>query len=352
MNQIFHPLLALLASATDRELAKYIEYLKQENKILRARIPGQVHTRVEERQRLLKYGKVIGRAIEELITIVTPGTFYRWCRQEQSARNPNPKGGQRKPRVIRELVIKIANQTGFGLTRIIGELRKLGIKRISRQTVRNILKEEGIQSGPDRSSDTWNEFIKRHGETLWACDFFSVNTVTKRGLRSMYVLVFLCMKSREVIASSATEHPNSAWVSEQANIFLDETANRESKPAILLHDGDKKFCTKFVATLHNRGVRASKLPKCSPNLNGRCERVIQTIKLECLAKFIIFGKRHLDYLVSEFVEYYNRHRAHSARDSLPPIRIPPDEIDVLSFQDIQVKSHVGGLVKSFEKKAA
>lgn len=113
-----------MASVTDRQLAKYVKYLKQENKILRARIPGQIHTRKDEREKLLRFGKQLGRAIEELITIVTPSTFYRWVRQEeQGTVNQNPKGGQRKPREIRELVIEIARQTGFGYTRIIGELR-------------------------------------------------------------------------------------------------------------------------------------------------------------------------------------------------------------------------------------
>ena len=71
----------MIASATNNELAKYVEYLKEENKILRARIPSQIHTKPEERSRLLKFGKVIGRAIEELMTIVTPATFYRWVRE-------------------------------------------------------------------------------------------------------------------------------------------------------------------------------------------------------------------------------------------------------------------------------
>jgi len=126
MPQIFHPLLALIASATNNELARYVEYLKEENKILRARIPGQIHTRPEERERLLKFGKVIGRAIEELITIVIPSTFYRWVRDEKNGKPKpkNPKGGQRKPKEIRELVLKIATVTGFGLTRILGEMRK------------------------------------------------------------------------------------------------------------------------------------------------------------------------------------------------------------------------------------
>ena len=288
MTEIFHPLLALIASATDSELAKYVEYLKEENRILRARIPGQIHTKPHERERLLKLGKVIGRAIEELITIVSPATFYRWVRDEKTGKPKpkNPKGGRRKPQEIRDLVVEIAKTTGFGYTRIIGELRKLGIKKISRQTVRNILKEEGIEPGPDRTSDTWDNFIKRHAETLWAVDFFSVKTVTMHGLRDMYVMVWLCMTSREVIVSSSTEHPNSAWVTEQADLFLDHTAGREKKPDIVMHDLDTKFTKEFTAALKARGLRTNPLPKASPNLNGRCERFIQTIKQECLSKFI------------------------------------------------------------------
>ena len=88
------------------------------------------------------------------------------------------------------------------------------------------------------------------------------------------------------------------------------------------------------------------------NLNGRCERFIQTIKLECLAKFIIVEKRHLDYLLCEFTEYYNTVRSHMERDHLPPRRDVPDEIETLELDQIEINSHVGGLVKSFARKAA
>ena len=116
--KIFHPLLALIASASNNELAKYVEFLKEENKILRSRIPGQVHTKPDERSRLIKLGKALGQAIEELITLVAPSTFYRWCRDEHSGKKKlNPKGGQRKPREIREFVIEIAKTTGFGCTK-------------------------------------------------------------------------------------------------------------------------------------------------------------------------------------------------------------------------------------------
>ena len=352
VTKVFHPLLALIASASDKELAKYVQYLKEENKILRARIPGQIHTRPTERERLLKFGKPLGRAIEELITIVNPKTFYRWTREGDAKRTTNPKGGQRKPRELRELVLRIATTTGFGYTRIIGELRKLGIKKISRQTVRNILKEEGIEPGPDRTSDSWSEFLQRHGETLWACDFFSVKAVTPRGLRDMYILAFLCLKSREVILSDSTEHPNSAWVTRQAEMFIDETCDRDEKPSILMHDLDTKFTKQFVTKLRDHGVRTNALPKASPNLNGRCERFIGTIRWECLDKFLIFGKRHLDHLLSEFASYYNERRSHSERDNLPPRRKILDEVEFIPHDEIEVKSYVGGLVKSFERRAA
>lgn len=352
--KIFHPLLSLIASATNNELARYVEFLKEENKILRSRIRGQVHTKPDERSRLVKLGKALGQAIEELITLVTPSTFYRWCREEESGKKkPNPKGGQRKPRELRELVIEIAKTTGFGYTRIIGELRKLGIKGISRQTVRNILKEEGIVPGPDRTSDCWNNFIKRHAETLWAVDFFSVKAVTARGLRDMYLVAFLCLETREVIVSTSTEHPNSAWVVEQTKEFLDQTMNRDKKPSIVLHDRDAKFTKEFTATLKAKGVRTNVLPVAAPNLNGRVERFGQTLKYECLFKFILFGKRHLDHVVAEFVDYYNRRRSHMERGHLPPMRKrAPKSVRKLSRDKIEVRSYVGGLVHSFERKAA
>ncbi|WP_459556742.1 hypothetical protein [Lacunimicrobium album] len=117
-------------------------------------------------------------------------------------------------------MIQIAKSTSFGYTRILGELRKLGIKKISRYTVRNILKEKGIPPGPNRTSDSWQNFIDRHAKRLWAVDFFSVKTVTKKGLQELYVMVWLCMTTRELIVSPCTAHPNSAWVAEQTESFL------------------------------------------------------------------------------------------------------------------------------------
>lgn len=228
----------------------------------------------------------------------------------------------------------------------------MGIKKISRQTVRNILKEEGIHPGPDRTTDTWQNFVDRHAKTLWATDFFSVKTVTPRGFKEMYVMVWLCMTTREAIVSESTEHPNSAWVVKQTEAFLDQTLNRDDKPSIVMHDRDAKFTKEFVEKLEQHGVRHNALPKASPNLNGRCERFVGTIRWECLDKFIIFGKRHLDHLCTEFTDYYNRHRSHMCCGHLPPTGEEPEEVEKLSLDEVEVKSFVGGLVKGFGRKAA
>ncbi|QDU92605.1 integrase core domain-containing protein [Lignipirellula cremea] len=94
------------------------------------------------------------------------------------------------------------------------------------------------------------------------------------------------------------------------------------------------------------------MPKASPNLNDRCERFIETIKLQCLNRFIVSGKRHLYYLTAEFTSHYNTRRAHMESDHLPPVREEPEEVEKLKMDQIEVKSYVGGLVKSFERRAA
>ncbi len=184
-------------------------------------------------------------------------------------------------------------------------------------------------------------------------DFFSIKTVRATGLRDMYLMAFLCLSSREVIVSSSTEHPNSAWVVEQTKDFLDQTMTREQKPSIVMHDRDTKFTKEFTATLKAKGVRTNVLPIASPNLNGRVERFGQTLKYECLFRFILFGKRHLDHVVAEFVNYYNKKRVHMERDHLPPLcKRAPKAVRKLSRNKIEVRSYVGGLVQSFKRKAA
>ena len=154
------------STASDHALARYVRYLQEENRSLRDRIPGQIHTRPHERARLLKFGRCLGHAIDELVTIVTPGTFRRWMREEDRGVVKKPTGRPRKSAVLRELVVRIAKETGYGYSKILGELRRLGVTRISRETVRTIVRAEGVEPSPKRSTHTWDEFLKSHAETL------------------------------------------------------------------------------------------------------------------------------------------------------------------------------------------
>jgi putative transposase len=169
-QRFFQPLLLLLAQATDKHLAEYLQFLKAENRILRSKLPTRVNVTEAEKEKLLKLGKPIGRAIKDLITIVSPRTFARWVSQEGKEKKPaaaRGKGGRpRKSDGVREMVLKFASEsTGWGASRIHGELTKLGV-RISDPTVRRILIENGFEPGPKRADSTWKEFLKRHKETL------------------------------------------------------------------------------------------------------------------------------------------------------------------------------------------
>ncbi len=140
-----HPLLALIANATESELAKYVEYLKVENQILRDRLPAKIDTTEAERDKLLKVGKPLAGKIKQLISIVTPRTFQRWVQadweaKELPAKAKSPKGGNHKPEEIHDLVLAIRKETGWGAGRIKGELYRLGYRTIGRSTINTILR--------------------------------------------------------------------------------------------------------------------------------------------------------------------------------------------------------------------
>ena len=165
MNPILHPIFALLASVTRQELARQVAYLKEENKILRTRLPQRLVATPQEKRRLLKFGRKLGVQLRDLISIVSYQAFVRWIREKEAAhtaKQPSRKPGRpRTPEEIRELVLKLARENDWGYTRILGELRKLGIKSVSRQTVKVILKENSIDPGPKRGKGSWEARLGR-----------------------------------------------------------------------------------------------------------------------------------------------------------------------------------------------
>lgn len=139
--------------------------------------------------------------------------------------------------------------TVLGYTRILGELRKLGINAVSRNTVKNIIKQNGLDPGPIRGAGTWDEFLKIHAATLWQCDFYSKKVLTPKGVRDQFLLIFLHTETRRVYISPATYLPNDARVQDQANSFSKYAQASGLGIEIVMHDRDTKFTAAFDATL-------------------------------------------------------------------------------------------------------
>ncbi len=248
MRWLFQPLLLLVAKSTESELAKQVEYLKAENQMLRKHLPKRVRLSSDEKKLLVKLGQAIGTGITTLLSIVVYSTYRSWLPlfdPEAVGTTPKPakgKGGRpRVPDETRELVLKLARENDWGYTRILGELKNLGITKICRTTVINILKENELDPKTDPTKGTWADFLKAHAKSLWQCDFFSKHIVTAEGaIRQCFILAFVHIYSRRVWLSPCTFKPDAAWMKGQADAFLACAKAQELPVEVVLRDRDSK----------------------------------------------------------------------------------------------------------------
>ena len=353
MIRLCQTFLLYLAGATDRELVRQVEYLKTENRILRGRLPKRIAVTPAERRQLVKFGKAVGATIKHLIAIVSPRTFARWLNEDKKAgsKRIRKRGRPRTREEIRELILRFARENDWGLGKIHGELKKLGI-RISEQTVKNILRKEGL--GPGRGKGTWNDFVRRHVETLWACDFFTKRIVTPKGFVDMFVLFFIHVGSRRVFVSGVTANPDGTWMAQQARNFA-MVASEGPKPAThLIRDRDTKFTAKFDEILGADGIKPVRTQPRSPNMNAFAERFVLAAKRECLDHFVVFGEKHLRYLIDTFIRHYHRNRPHQGLDNRPPDSVNEPEPAILASPTgkVECEEQLGGLLKHYYRKAA
>jgi putative transposase len=357
MHRFLQPLWLLLTTSKDKDLRQMIEYLKEENRILRSKLPDRITVTPRERNRLLKYGSKIGGAIRELISIVSYRTFCRWRADTQpnTGKKAKPKRKPGRPRTqdeIRELILKLARENGWGSTRVIGELKKLGIT-IGRTTVAEILREAGLDPGPKRGEGSWSDFIKRHANTLWAADFLSVKSFTTKGVVDLYLLFFIHIGSRKVFVSSPTTSPDSAWVTQQARNLSMEMEDNGQNSSMLIIDHDTKFTGSFDAVFEASGTEVKRVGPRSPNMNAYAERFVQTLRRECLDHFVICGEKHLSHIVKEFVMHYLEERPHQAKGNVP-LRYADEKPQILKFPKGKVKcrERLGGLLRHYYREAA
>jgi putative transposase len=291
--------------------------------------------------------------VKHLVTIVKPATLLRWIREERRGWKPAQRGRPKTRVDIRELVLMFAAENGWCYTRILGELKKLGITSVSKNTVKRILRAAGYDTGPKRGWGSWDEFLKRHAVSLWQCDFLSRRVVTWAGIRDAFVMVFIHVKTRQVIVSPATLKPNDAWVAEQIERFVQQARSRGLRLRMIQHDSDGKFGPGFRTVLNRLRVQRIRNQFRAPNLNACVERVIQTIQHECLDQFIILGTEHLDHLCSEYLAYYHEDRPHQSLDNKTirnRRRVPAT--DAVPLKTVRCRQRLGGLLKSYSRKVA
>ena len=347
-KNVFSELLSFLGRMTQENLTHQIEYLKVENGILRKRVGRSIRPTPIERRKLVKFGVPLGKDLKDIITVVTYETFLLWARNYKRDKNPGKVNRRGRPKTledIRKLVIRLAKENAWGYVRILGELNKLGIRRLSKTNVKNILKENGIDPVPKRSEDSWDNFLKRHFQTLWACDFFTKQVLTPLGPRIFFVLFFINIKTRKVYVAGSTRFPNQEWVNKQSKNILPFLGSNKNDKSLLIRDRDKKFSNEFDELFKDSGFYVQKNPFMSPNMNSYAESWVGTIKRECLNHFIVFGERHLRYLISEYVAHYNTTRPHSSVGNRPlESRLTKDS------GEIKCQSKLGGIIRDYYRR--
>lgn len=271
MANIVHPLLTLLASLTRQELAQQIRYLKAENEILRSKLPRRITLDNRKRNTLVKHGKKLGGKIKDVMTIVSYSTFRRWVRKmEDDTPGPAKKSAKRgtgRPKIeedIRETILRIRKETGFGYTKILQELRQMGV-HVSRQTVKNVIVEAGLAPTPGDHPDTWHKFLKRHADTLWQCDFACKKKWTLKGLVDVYFMVFIHIGTRQIWISPCTENPNSVDLSGRHTLATPREADfHANSPCDAMDQLSSTTCGNLLITFPNTGDRLwlSELLRC------------------------------------------------------------------------------------------
>lgn len=284
--------------------------------------------------------------------LVAPATLLRWHRElvkrKWTYRRTGRPGRPPIDPEVRALILRFARENPrWGCVRIKGELRRLGI-RVSATTIRTLLRTARAGPAPRRSGPTWTEFLRAQADGIIACDFFTVETAW---LQTLYVLVFIELGSRRVRLSPATAHPDSAWVTQQARNLALRLDARTTPARFLIRDRDAKFSGPFDAVLRSEGMRVICTPVRAPNANAFAERVIETLRAECLDWTIIWGRRHLDRTLRTYAEHYNRQRPHRALGLAPPL--PPSGGPItVNPRDVRRRDLLGGLIHEYDGAAA
>ncbi len=276
------------------------------------------------------------------LVFVTPETVLRWQRRrfrEHWAKLSGRPTVGRPPvnAVLRALVRKMAAANPlWGAPRIHGELLKLGID-VAERTVSRLIPKR--RTPP---SQTWRTFLTNHAPDLVSIDFFTVPTAR---LRVLFVLFILAHHRRRVRHFNITDHPTSAWTAQQiVDAFPDDTA-----PADLLRDRDAIYGDSFRHRVKGMQIQEVLTAARSPWQNPFAERLIGSIRRECLDHVLVLSERHLRNILTAYFAYYHRTRTHLSLTKDAPDARP---VEPPQFGKVVHIPEVGGLHHRYVRRAA
>ncbi len=304
--------------------------LRQQLIVLRRKVRGRVPLTSGDR---LFFVQLYGwfPSICKVITIVHPETLVRWrragfCRYWR--RKSRSLGGRPPIGVeLRALILRISQENPlWGAPRIHGELLKLGFA-IAQSTVARYMARRSY--GPPGQS--WATFVRNHTPQIAAMDLFVVPTI---GFDLLYALIIVRLNRRELVWVNVTAHPTAEWIARQ----ITEAFPWNEVPRYLIRDRDAIYGIVVRRRLRSMGIRDKPISAGSPWQNCFAERLIGSIRRECVDHLVVFGEQHLRRALRSYARYYNEARTHRSLNKDAPVSRPIQPIG-------RIVSHtlVGGL---------
>jgi len=332
------PRVLINACRSRRELILENLVLRHQLEVL-SRAKPKVRLRAADRVLWVWLRRVWPGGWADHLRIVRPATVIGWHRKGWRLywtwRSRTRLGRPRLSPEVRALIARMSRENAlWGTERIRGELLKLGIA-VSNRSIRRYR-----WRGPSRQrSQSWRTFLGNQLKGIWAADLFVVYTID---MQTLYVFFFISHLRRELVHFDVTANPTAAWIWRQA---IEATAWGR-QPQHLIHDRDRVYGADFGAKLQGIGIADVRTPYRAPLANSVAERVVRTLRQECLDHVIVINERHLLALLTEFVHYYNHDRPHRAIQLETPLPGPPMSRGVVVRRAI-----LGGLHHAYARAA-
>ena len=246
------------------------------------------------------------------VQVVQPETILRWHRSGFKAfwrwKSRHRAGRPKIDRELRDLIRRMSKENPlWGASRIHGELLMLGFE-VAQSTVSKYLVRP-----PKPPSQTWKTFLRNHAGAIAAIDMCVVPTLT---FDLLFAFLVLGHGRRQLLWFEVTRHPTAEWLARQ----ITEAFPWASAPAYLVRDNDHAYGHVFTSRVRAMGIRDRPISPRSPWQNGIAERLIGTLRRECLDQMVICGEAHLRRILSAYAAYYNQARTHLALQKDAPLR--------------------------------